>query len=446
LENHWDTPLPIGKTAREFAVALDGDMTYASIALELNKMGFNATRDSVRSMLRRLDGKEEATIPVDSKPQVGEAIASQSFNANTWNLNLNKTQIASLDDLVKAYKIDLSVWEVVSFSVSRHESFHGSQAVGESKNWAREDDEWTVQPLNAIKAQFRKRVEVDSAKKEIEALKEQMRLSATIVPSIPHFDKPTGNVLELCLPDTHFGKVAWAQQTGYEDYDVKIAQKVYEQAIGSILARVEPYKFDKILFVIGNDVFNSDSTNGQTFGGTQVESDSRYHRTFKVVREVMVDTIERLRLIAPVDVVVIAGNHDKMTAWHLGDSIECYFHGYQDVKVDNSPKSRKYYKWGKVMLAFAHGDHVKRDKFAKLIASEQPKMWGETVFREVHTGDKHQSRVEEEFGFRFRILPSLSGTDAWHSENGFVGNLRQAEAFVWNNEEGLLGTAIYTYK
>lgn len=446
MENHWDTPLPIGKTAREFAVALDGDMTYASIALELNKMGFNATRDSVRSMLRRLDGKEEVSIPVDSKPQVGEAIASQSFNANTWNLNLNKTPIASLDDLVKAYKIDLSVWEVVSFSVSRYESFHGSQAVGESKNWSREDDEWTVQPLNAIKAQFRKCVEVDSAKKEIEALKEQMRLSATIVPSIPHFDKPTGNVLELCLPDTHFGKVAWAQQTGYEDYDVKIAQKVYEQAIGSILARVEPYKFDKILFVIGNDVFNSDSTNGQTFGGTQVESDSRYHRTFKVVREVMVDTIERLRLIAPVDVVVIAGNHDKMTAWHLGDSIECYFHGYQDVNVDNSPKSRKYYKWGKVMLTFAHGDHVKRDKFAKLIASEQPKMWGETVFREVHTGDKHQSRVEEEFGFRFRILPSLSGTDAWHSENGFVGNLRQAEAFVWNNEEGLLGTAIYTYK
>lgn len=446
MENHWDAQLPIGKTARQFAVALNGDMTYADIALELNKMGFDATRDSVRGMLRRMDEKEETTIPVDSKPKIGEAIASQSFNANTWNLNLNKTPIASLDDLVKAYNIDLSVWEVVSFSVSRYESFHGSQAVGESQNWSREDDEWTVQPLNAIKAQFKKRVEVDSVRKEIESLKEQMRRSANIVPSIPRFDKPTGNVLELCLPDTHFGKVAWAQQTGYDDYDVNIAQKVYEQAIGSILARVEPYKFDRILFVIGNDVFNADNTNGTTFGGTQVESDSRYHRTFRVVREVMVDTIERLRTIAPVDVVVIAGNHDKMTAWHLGDSLECYFHGYHDVKVDNTPKSRKYYKWGKVMLAFAHGDHVKRDKFAKLIASEQPKMWGETVFREVHTGDKHQSRVEEEFGFRFRILPSLSGTDAWHSENGFVGNLRQAEAFVWNNEEGLLGTAIYTYK
>ena len=143
---------------------------------------------------------------------------------------------------------------------------------------------------------------MDSARKEIESLKEQMRRSANIVPSIPRFDKPTGNVLELCLPDMHFGKVAWAQQTGYGDYDVNIAQKVYGQAIGSILARVEPYKFDRILFVIGNDVFNADNTNGTTFGGTQVESDSRYHRTFRVVREVMVDTIERLRTIAPVDV------------------------------------------------------------------------------------------------------------------------------------------------
>lgn len=446
MENHWDAQLPIGKTARQFAVALNGDMTYSDIALELNKMGFDATRDSVRSMLRRMDEKEETAIPVDSKPKVGEAIASQSFNANTWNLNLNKTPIASLDDLVKAYNIDLSVWEVVSFSVSRYESFHGSQAVGESQNWSREDDEWTVQPLNAIKAQFRKRVEVDFAKKEIESLKEQMRLSAKPVKSIPHFDKPTGNVLELCLPDAHFGKVAWSQQTGYEDYDIDIAQKIYERAVGSILARVEPYKFDRILFVVGNDVCHTDNESGSTFSGTQVDGDPRYYRTFKIVREVMVDVISRLRLIAPVDVIIVAGNHDKSTSFHLGDSLECYFHGYEDVSVDNAPKSRKYYKWGKVMLAFAHGDHVKRDKFAKLIASEQPKMWGDTVFRELHSGDKHQSRVEEEFGFRFRILPSLSGTDAWHSENGFVGNLRQAEAFVWNNEEGLLGTAIYTYK
>ena len=74
MENHWDAQLPIGKTARQFAVALNGDMTYSDIALELNKMGFDATRDSVRSMLRRMDEKEETAIPVDSKPKVGRRL------------------------------------------------------------------------------------------------------------------------------------------------------------------------------------------------------------------------------------------------------------------------------------------------------------------------------------------------------------------------------------
>ena len=31
----------------------------------------------------------------------------------------------------------------------------------------------------------------------------------------------------------------------------------------------------------------------------------------------------------------------------------------------------------------------------------------------------------------------------WHAANGFVGNLRSAEAYVWDGDEGLVGQFFY---
>ena len=47
--------------------------------------------------------------------------------------------------------------------------------------------------------------------------------------------------------------------------------------------------------------------------------------------------------------------------------------------------------------------------------------------------------IDERFGTIIRILPSLSGTDAWHHEKGFVGNTRAAQAYAWGKETGYKG-------
>jgi hypothetical protein len=130
--------------------------------------------------------------------------------------------------------------------------------------------------------------------------------------------------------------------------------------------------------------------------------------------------------------------------FHIGDALEMYFHGQSDVTIDNAPTSRKYFQYGKVMLMFCHGDREKRGDLAGIMAAEQPAMWGVTKFREAHIGHLHQTRTEEKNGVRVRILPSISPPDAWHSEQGYVGNLRSAEGYIWNAEEGLIGQVFYT--
>jgi hypothetical protein len=40
---------------------------------------------------------------------------------------------------------------------------------------------------------------------------------------------------------------------------------------------------------------------------------------------------------------------------------------------------------------------------------------------------------------RVRVLPSLSGTDAWHYRKGYVGSMRAAEAYLWSYDDGYAG-------
>jgi hypothetical protein len=77
------------------------------------------------------------------------------------------------------------------------------------------------------------------------------------------------------------------------------------------------------------------------------------------------------------------------------------------------------------------------------MAHEQPQMWARTLHREAQTGHNHKTKLDEYHGIRVRILPALCPADDWHAENGYVGNLRNAEAYLWNKNEGMI--ALFTY-
>ena len=156
----------------------------------------------------------------------------------------------------------------------------------------------------------------------------------------------------------------------------------------------------------------------------------------------LTEAIRRLRGVCPVRIITVPGNHDAITAWHMGDSLECIYGGQKGITFDNDPTPRKYYQWGKIMLGFTHGNKGKHADYPLLFATERPQMFGSTSWREIHVGHLHQVQLREKNGVRVRILPALCAEDIWHSENGYVGNIRSAEAYVWS-KEALIGTAIY---
>lgn len=286
--------------------------------------------------------------------------------------------------------------------------------------------------------------------REIADLKKAFAQAVPVSPKPVKVETGANCSLELDLFDIHLGKLAWAKETGYQNYDLKIAKGDFEEALETLIQRTAGHKFAEVILPIGNDFFHTDNLVSETTGGTRQDMEGRFHKTAHIGRQLMVYAIERLAVIAPVVGIVAPGNHDQLSAWHLGDSLECWFHGDPKVTIDNMPTLRKYHRFGNVMLMFTHGNRGKHIDYPLLMATEKPKMWGETKYREAHIGHLHKTqmrdsfKVDENHGARVRIISSLCAADAWHAEMQFVGNLRQAEAFVWHREEGQIAHATFT--
>ena len=344
---------------------------------------------------------------------------TSKIDGDDWNVFIPKTTVCSPEAVIKQLKIDTRVWELYRFR-------------------AKDLNDGEFQ----ISAFFRKRKHVIEILDEIADLK-SLAING-LKRKVLKIERPeivSGNMLEINISDHHFGKLAWPKETGHEPYDVQIAQAMFMRALNTLIERSSGYKFDRVLFVVGNDLLNSDNAENTTTKGTVVTTDIRYHKTFRTVRYTLIEAIEKLKKIADVTVFVVPGNHDQLAAWHMGDSLESWYRSDKNVTVENDPCYRKYFEFGKVLLGFTHGD--KGSNYPMLMATERPDEWARTKFREIHTGHRHCDKVTEDHGVKVRILPALCPPDDWHSESGYVENQRQAEAFIWNKDQGLVATVIY---
>jgi len=80
-----------------------------------------------------------------------------------------------------------------------------------------------------------------------------------------------------------------------------------------------------------------------------------------------------------------------------------------------------------------------------IMAQEKSEAWSRTKHKEWHIGHVHK-RKESNFiagdtfnGVHVRVIPSLTGTDAWHYQHGYTKNEKMAESFLWDYEEGCVG-------
>lgn len=373
------------------------------------------------------------------------------------NLVCASRRITTVDEAVAHFKIDLNEWEIDRFRVKTSEGYRKDRKVqwevkdGKTSYGKVEDSgKMLVVPMYHIQVTLKRKQKEVRGRMVLQDLLLDMKRHA------PKYRKPktmpqkSDLIYEVDIPDIHFGKLTWAEESGH-DYDLKIARKLVLDTLEALLSYAAPFRVRRILLPMGNDFFNVDNKFNTTTHGTPQQEDTRWTKTFREGRRLAVDMIDRCAAIAPVQVVIVPGNHDEERAFYLGEVLDAFYSNAQHVTVDNSAKKRKYVHFDSVLLGFTHGYHEKLQKLPSIMPIEAPDLWAKSQHREWHLGDKHHKkdllhRTEDVDGVTIRLLRSLSATDAWHFDKGYVGNPRSAEGFLWDGHDGLVAQFQRTLK
>tara|TARA_R100001082_G_C4364302_1_gene161027 strand:- start:2590 stop:3720 length:1131 start_codon:yes stop_codon:yes gene_type:complete len=237
-------------------------------------------------------------------------------------------------------------------------------------------------------------------------------------------------VYEVSLPDVHYGKM--------DGQTLDESEESYMNVIKDLMNKASGLNIERILLPIGNDGMNSEGYSRATTKGTSQQDSAGWQETFVGYCNLMVRAINFLARTAPVDVVIIQGNHDYERMFYSGEFLRAFFLNDERVMVDNGYDSRKYYKYGTNMIMFTHGDKEKKAEMPLIMATEQPQMFAETKHREVHCGHLHKEMVNEYRGIKVRFIPSICGNDEWHKMMGYEAK-RTGQAHIWNKERGYEG-------
>lgn len=395
---------------------------------------WGVSKDVARHRLARLRGQQSRGRVVD---RASAPIAKKSFMSMTdskLEVEIPKTRINSLAELVKQFRVDETRWKVERFICNSWE-------VG-----AVLDGKLVTEPLYQIKATFVARTGWDSeaVKAEIARLTAEAQSNVKLFNTVrtKKFDAADPLLAEFAIMDHHFGSLSWKPETGQANYDHRIAAGLYERAFTDLLERcTRGQKLDRILFVHGNDAINVNGSSGATAHGTPQVNDSRWQKMWESYWECTIKAINSALRHAPVDVVIMPGNHDRDLIWSMGHSLQCFYHGNKNVSVNNEPICRKYYRYGVNLIGLAHGDTTPLNKLPLLMATEAPELYAKTKRHEWHTGHLHHLKTNNDVdncGIRVRTLPSLCPPNAWAVGNGYSRSLRASQAFLWHRERGLL--------
>ena len=395
---------------------------------------FGTNYEQIRTVARRLREKNP-----DVEPGEKEVLNFQESKGSAIVTAENCTRVKSLDDLLSACSVDLNDWEVDKYDIGTYEVT------------GFDNDRKPITITMFRTKAFLKKIKPELNLKQIkESLIEDLRNLSPKVLKIDRErpqDRKDLHLLEISAFDLHIGKIGIKG----DKYSMEIAEERLLSAIEHLLYRSKGYHIDKILFIVGHDLLNSDKDwpiPATTRGTPQFNSD--YHiDMYRCARKLMIKAIDILSEVADLHVMVIPGNHDRESVMHIGDTLELYYENNQNVKVDNSDCLMKAIPYGNNLIISDHGDGPKTNDLPGIIAQRFKNLWSNTVYVEVHRGHYHTNKatklqaIEELNGITVRNLSSMSATDYWHDSKGFIGNIKKAQAFIYNRENGLQGILNY---
>ncbi len=365
---------------------------WSLVVKELRKIG-------VKEALRLVSGVDSSSVK-----------STQTFSGDNWEVSEDGTPIHTKEQLIKACKIDTSIWEIASFSVS---------------TWNQKSKANGYSQLYSIRAKLSKK-QVSSAERFFNKIKDNTYNIPACKIKTPKLSS-SNNCGIINIYDAHLDKVTRATETGSFS-DINNNCKLFKEMFYYLLGKSEGV--NQLYFPVGNDLFNINDTRNATKRGTPQDTVLHHLDSFELILDTIVELINKAATIAPVDIPIIPGNHDTDSTNLLGMFLSKLYRNVDHVNIDYRRIPRKYRKFGKNMFLFEHGDGMKASKIPIVMAQEQSEMWANTKHRYAYLGHYHHTREHDEIGCKIRHLRAMSPKDEYHFKKGYIGIPKSAELVI----------------
>lgn len=355
--------------------------------------------------------------------------------------------------------VDPNEWDVTKVKYSRNpiyrkdrqsewEKDDGEEGMGHG--WSKDAGKLLVKHVYGVQVWITRKTEQIKATLSVDGIIERLEKASPKVPKFTYKSSKDGMLLQVMMPDIHFGRRTWGNETA-ENYDMMIAHQIVHEALSSMLAKARGQNIAKVLFLFGNDAFNVDNEHNTTAHGTPQQEESEFAETFIAGERLLDSIVKRLLDVAPVDLLFIPGNHDPHRLFYLGRVAQALYSRNKNIRVANSTKSRQYYTFGRNLFGFTHGDGIKISKLSSIMPLEVPELWAKSSHREWHMGHFHHKQEMEfiaydDIGVTLRFFRSLTAADRWTFNKGFIGSPKGAESILWTPNDGIFAQYPATIK
>ena len=425
---------------REAAAA---GMTYPQMCVWLKERDYkgSTTLSAVANSCHRL-GIQKIPVPQRAQgsklpPEAREGVTC-NFRSDGGTVITYGPNITTLEEALDAAEVDRKAWDV-----DRH-------VINFWDTSMRNNDGEPIAVRNyQIKVWLRRRAPVEiGVDRAIRRLEKRRKASPLRIPKA----KPKGQVMAVFgAVDIHYGKYAWAPETGGHNWDLGRAREAHRQATLDTIRKTAAFGIARWVVPVGNDALHFQNPEGTTpRSGNVLDIDGRIAKVEEEAFLGHVESVELLLQVAPVDLLYVPDNHAPVAGRWLTRTMREHFRGNDHVTVDVSPARRKAVEWGANLIGFTHGHEIKIADLPRLMADEWPEAWARCRYRDWITGDKHHSKkltylsTDSRGSTTVRILPALCATDAWHYEHGFTGGHPMAESYLYHEIEGYAGhVAVY---
>jgi len=253
---------------------------------------------------------------------------------------------------------------------------------------------------------------------------------------------PTDNIADVLtvypVGDHHFGMLAWHEETGGEDYDIKIAETLLCSAM-AYLVEGAPKSKECAILILG-DFLHYDGLEPVTPASRNLlDADSRFPQVVRAaMRSIRYMVGEALHKHDTVKLILEIGNHDPSSTIMLMEMFFMHFENEPRVIVDRSPRNCHVIEFGKNLIATHHGDKIKMDKLPLVLADDFDEVWGRTKHRVVHTGHIHHDHIKEHPGMRTESHGILAPKDAYAAKGGWRAK-QSMKAIYYHRTHGEVG-------